>query len=99
MSVAKFGEPFTAHRESADVDLGDEVYVGLFVCSHNPKVQETAVFSNVRIVVPPKAGWTPYRDYIGSNLEIMTSPPARARCCTRRRSRCRRRTGRPTARR
>jgi TolB protein len=44
----------------------------LFVCSHNPKVQETAVFSNVRIVVPPKAGWTPYRDYIGSNLEIMT---------------------------
>ncbi len=48
------------------------MYVGLFVCSHNPKVQETAVFSNVRIVVPPKAGWTPYRDYIGSNLEIMT---------------------------
>ena len=71
MSVAKFGEPFTVTETSA-VDLGDDVYVGLFVCSHNPKVQETAVFSNVRIVVPPKAGWTPYRDYIGSNLEIMT---------------------------
>ena len=71
MSVAKFGQPFTTTETSA-VDLGDDVYVGLFVCSHNPKVQEQAVFSNVRIVVPPKAGWTPYRDYIGSNLEIMT---------------------------
>jgi TolB protein len=71
MSVARFGEPFTVTATSA-VNLGDDVYVGLFVCSHNPKVRETAVFSNVRIVVPPKAGWTPYRDYIGSNLEIMT---------------------------
>jgi TolB protein len=26
----------------------------------------------VRIDVPPKDGWVPYRDYIGSNLEIMT---------------------------
>jgi len=71
MSVARFGEPFTVTETSA-VDLGDAVYVGLFVCSHNPTVREKAVFSNVRIVVPPKAGWTPYRDYIGSNLEIMT---------------------------
>lgn len=70
MSVAKFGEPFT-RTEVSDVDLGDEVYVGLFVCSHNPKVKEQAVFRNVRIVVPPKTGWTPYRDYIGSNLEVM----------------------------
>ena len=26
----------------------------------------------MRIVIPPKAGWVPYRDYIGSNLEVMT---------------------------
>ena len=71
MSVAKFGEPFTT-TETSSVDVGDEVYVGLFVCSHNPAVKEQAIFSNVRIVVPPKAGFTPYRDYIGSNLEIMT---------------------------
>jgi TolB protein len=70
MSVAKFGETFT-RTEVADIDLGDEVYVGLFLCSHNPKVSERAVFRNVRIVVPPKAAWTPYRDYIGSNLELM----------------------------
>ncbi len=71
MSVARFGEPFV-RTEQSDIDLGDEVYVGLFVCSHNPKVSETATFSNVRIVVPPKEGWRPYRDYIGSNLEVMT---------------------------
>ena len=71
MSVAKFGEPFTT-SELPELDLGEEVHVGLFVCSHNPKVSEQAVFSNVRIVVPPKAGWRPYRDYIGSNLEVMT---------------------------
>jgi Tol biopolymer transport system component len=33
---------------------------------------EKAFFSNVRIIVPPKTGWVPYRDYIGSNLEILT---------------------------
>jgi len=70
MSVARFGDAFT-HNEMTDIDLGDEVYVGLFVCSHNPAVSEKAVFKNVRIVVPPKEGWEPYRDYIGSNLEVM----------------------------
>jgi Tol biopolymer transport system component len=73
MSVARFGDTFT-RTEIADIDLGDEVYVGLFVCSHDPKVTERAVFRNVRIVVPPKTGWVAYRDYIGSNLEIVTVP-------------------------
>jgi TolB protein len=71
MSVARFGDPFT-RSEVSDIDLGDEVYVGLFVCSHNPKVSERAIFRNVRIVVPPKDGWVPYRDYIGSNLEVVS---------------------------
>jgi TolB protein len=70
MSVARYGEPFT-RTELTELDLGDSVYVGLFVCAHNPKVSERGVFSNVRIVVPPPAGWKPYRDYIGSNLELM----------------------------
>ena len=70
MGVAKFGEPMV-HTEVFGPDLGEQVYVGLFACSHNAAVKETAVFSNVRIVVPPKAGWVPYRDYIGSNLEVM----------------------------
>jgi Tol biopolymer transport system component len=70
MSLARYGEMFT-RTELTELDLGDEVYVGLFVCAHNPGVSERAVFSNVRIVVPPPAGWRPYRDYIGSNLEVM----------------------------
>jgi hypothetical protein len=70
MSVARYGEPFT-RTELTELDLGDEVYVGLSVCAHDPKVSERAVFTNVRIVVPPPAGWRPYRDYIGSNLEVM----------------------------
>lgn len=71
MSVARFGQPFTRTRLTG-LDLGDDVYVGLFVCSHNPEVSEKATFRNVRIIVPPKEGWRPYRDYIGSNLEVMT---------------------------
>ncbi len=72
MSVARFGEPF-ARTGIDDVDLGGgDVYVGLFVCSHDPKVTERATFHNVRITVPPKEGWQAYRDYIGSNLELMT---------------------------
>ena len=70
MGAATFGQPMV-HTEFHGPDLGDEVYVGLFACSHNAAVKETATFTNVRIVVPPKAGWVPYRDYIGSNLEVM----------------------------
>ena len=69
MSVARSGNTFIA--DSVDLDLGDNVYLGLFVCSHNPSVTETAVFNNVRIVIPAPATLTPYRQYIGSQLEIM----------------------------
>jgi len=70
MSVARFGDSFVSEQIS-DLALGDEVYVGLCVCSHNKDVIEKAVFRDVRIVVPPKDDYVPYRDYIGSNLEIL----------------------------
>jgi hypothetical protein len=70
MSVARFGEPFVIEKVS-DLSLGDDVYVGLFVCSHNKDVVEKAVFSDVRITVPAKDNFVPYREYIGSNLEIL----------------------------
>ncbi|MEX2604961.1 MAG: DUF5050 domain-containing protein [Gracilimonas sp.] len=70
MSVAKFGNNFTIDTLES-VDLGDEVYVGLFISSHNPDVVEEARFSNFRIVVPAEEDFQPYEDYIGSNLEIM----------------------------
>ena len=69
MSVARFGEPFVT--EQVSLVLGDEVYVGLFVCSHNKDVVEKAVFRDVRITVPAADNFVPYRDYIGSNLEVM----------------------------
>jgi TolB protein len=70
LSVARFGDPFTT-SQIQDLDLGDEVYVGLFLCSHNPDVVEKAVFRDVRIIRPVREGYTPYRDYIGSVLELL----------------------------
>jgi TolB protein len=54
MSVAHKGEAF-GPEEKLDLDLGEEVYVGIFVCSHNADVMEKAVFSKVSIT-PGKAG-------------------------------------------
>jgi TolB protein len=70
MSVAHKGELF-ASQDLSDMDLGDDVYVGLFICSHNPNVVEKAVFNNVRIVVPAPPTLVPYRQYLGSDLEIL----------------------------
>src|SRR5256885_2240469 len=70
LSVGRFGDTLAALRV-ADVALGDDVYVGLFVCAHNDSVVEQATFRDVRITVPARAGFVPYRDYIGSNLEIL----------------------------
>ncbi len=74
MSVAQFGQPFVTTSLDGDKlghKLDDEVYVGLFVCSHNPEVIEKAVFKNVRITVPAPEKFVPYRDYIGSRLETL----------------------------
>ena len=70
MSVARFGDPFST-TEIRDLDLGGEVFVGLYVCSHHDGGTEKAEFSNVRIVIPPREGFIPYTDYIGSDLEIL----------------------------
>jgi len=70
MAVARFGEPFVTEQVS-EISLGDDVYVGIFVCSHNNNVVEKASFRDVRITVPAKDSFVPYRDYIGSNLEIL----------------------------
>jgi TolB protein len=70
MSVAKHGDPFTTSTFS-DIALGDDVYIGLFLCSHNESATEKAILRNVRIIIPAKDGFVPYRDYIGSHLETM----------------------------
>jgi Tol biopolymer transport system component len=70
MSAARFGETFVTQSVES-LALGGEVYVGLFVCSHNREVTERAVFRDVRVTTPAPAGFVPYRDHIGSRLEIL----------------------------
>jgi TolB protein len=70
MSVARFGDTFTK-TQVENIDLGDDVYVGLFICSHNKNVIEKASFNNVRIIKPIKENFVPYREYIGSSIETM----------------------------
>lgn len=70
MSAARFGDTFTT-KQIADVNLGDEVYVGIYVCAHDNSVLEKAVFRNVRLVRPAPPGLVPYRDYLGSDLELL----------------------------
>jgi TolB protein len=70
MRVAQFGQPFVT-EEVKDVNLGDDVYVGLFVSAHPAAVAETAVFRDVRLAVPAPDGLVPYRQYLGSNLELL----------------------------
>lgn len=68
-SAARFGEPLVACR--TNLTLSDDVYIGLFLCSHNSNVVEKAVFRDVRLIRPAAANFVPYRDYIGSHLEIL----------------------------
>ena len=68
-SSAVFGENYKTVTK--EMPLNEEVYAGLFICSHVDTVIEKAVFSNVRIIIPPAKGFRPYRDYIGSILETM----------------------------
>lgn len=70
MSITHFGEPFKTLSVSK-IHLGDNVYVGLFVCAHHRGVIEKAQFRNVRIVIPAWKGLVQYHEFLGSNLEIM----------------------------
>lgn len=70
MSAARFGDPFVTVAVG-EIDLGAEIYLGLFVCSHEDHVVEQAVFHNVRIVVPAGPGFRREVDPFGSRLEIL----------------------------
>lgn len=69
-SCAVAGNPFDTVMITSGLPDG-EVYAGLFICSHDNNVSESARFTNVRIIRPAKDDLVPYRDYLGSNLEIM----------------------------
>ena len=68
-SAAVFGENYKSVTKT--INLNEEVYAGLFICSHTADVTEQAIFTNVRIIIPAAKNFIPYRDYIGSHLEVM----------------------------
>lgn len=70
MSVAKNGELFSTEQIDS-IELGDDVYVGLFVSSHNKNIKEKVSIHNVRIVTPVWPGFVQYTDYLGSLVEIL----------------------------
>lgn len=69
LSAARFGDPLTT-VEVHEVNLGDELYVGLFACSQE-KAAAQAIFSNVRLTVPVSDGFDRATDPFGSRLEIL----------------------------
>jgi Tol biopolymer transport system component/regulation of enolase protein 1 (concanavalin A-like superfamily) len=70
MSAARFGQPYSSERVER-IGLGDEILIGLFVCSHNAEVVEKARFTNVRITIPAPENFVPYQDYIGGTIELL----------------------------
>jgi TolB protein len=70
MRSAVYGDTFMT--DTVTVDLGDEVYVGLFVGSHNSDVLETGVFSNTSITIPYKGESDQQTQMnLGSNLQVV----------------------------
>jgi TolB protein len=69
MSVGKPGEPLVP-SVPATVSLDGPVYVGLGVCSHDEKVLETAVFSNVSIQELPSTASRPNPENVRSTISI-----------------------------
>jgi TolB protein len=69
-SAAHNGETYVT-TNYAGVDLPNEVYLGLFICSHDGDTIEKAVFSDVSIIKPAKRNFRPYTDFIGSELHLL----------------------------
>ena len=69
-STAKFGEPFTTVQTS-EVELNNTVYAGIYVCAHNPVVEETAIYRNVRIIKPAPEDLVQYQEFLGSQMEVL----------------------------
>lgn len=70
MGTAKFGQPLVKVVLD-EMPLHNEVFVGLFICSHEEDVLEKAIVSNVRIIKPFPSDEVQYEKYLGSNMEIL----------------------------
>jgi TolB protein len=70
MSVARFGEVYQVEKLD-DIDLGPDLYTGLFICSHSNKFTEEATFTNTRVFNTAPDNLIQYKTYLGSLLEVM----------------------------
>ncbi|MCK8491110.1 biopolymer transporter TolR [Spirosoma sp. RP8] len=70
LRVAKFGEPFQI-REVTNLNLGDEIYVGLFVSGAQKNNLAKGVFQDVRLTVPVSPGVPAGQMNLGSRLELL----------------------------
>jgi TolB protein len=70
MRAAKFGEALI-ETGRIQIEFSSEIYAGLFVCSHEMDVVETAVFKNVRVDVPAAIGVDGYQQLSPSRLELL----------------------------
>ncbi len=68
--VSKDNQPMVTVAEKK-FDLGKEILAGMFVCSHDADVIETANFCNVRIEVPAGEEVDGYQTQSASRLEIL----------------------------
>ncbi|MFT3830340.1 MAG: biopolymer transporter TolR [Opitutaceae bacterium] len=70
VSAARFGEVFTTRRFREAV-FGPRMVLGLFAAGGKAR------FHNVRLIRPAPTGFVPYRDYIGSELELIDATDGR----------------------
>lgn len=72
MRAAHWGEPLQVIGSTEMNNLKEEVFAGLFICSHNPDVIEEAKIWNVRIDQPVADNYNPgQQGYLGCRLEII----------------------------
>ncbi|MDZ7722768.1 MAG: hypothetical protein U5R06_08120 [candidate division KSB1 bacterium] len=91
MSTAEFGQPFVSVRKKSS--LNDNVLAGLYVCSHDSDVVESALFQNVRIIQPADPILHLIRIISAAILKFLTSKPDCVKYCTASRVHCRPRIG------
>jgi TolB protein len=66
--VARFGDPFFT-KQISGLNLPDEVYIGLYVCSNG--APGSGIFRDVHVTIPVDENLALVRKDVGSNLEIL----------------------------
>jgi Tol biopolymer transport system component len=73
MRAAQKGKPFEEIGSYEMLNLPDEIFAGLFVCSHDPGVSEEVTAWNIRLDKPVASNYNAGRDgAVGCRLETMT---------------------------